>query len=1321
MQLPRFATPRRGLRAASAAAAIASGAILAAAPAQAPAFVYWANYGNGFTRIPGSTGATLGRAELDGSRALPTFLDGADRPCGVAVTPTHLYWANRGETSRPGGGTIGNATIDGRTSINQRAVTGVSSPCGVAVDDERFWWGEQGGSGSIGRARHDGYGGPQAPFFDNAGPVPCGVAVDAEHVYWGNYADDAIGRANVDGSDRQPRFITGANRPCGVAVDAGHVYWANLGDNGAGTTIGRAELDGSHVDHDFVGGAHGPCGVAVQAGWLYWANYGLGGNGSTLGRAALDGTNRVEQGFVVGASGPCGVAVDALGGSAPLTGPLAATTAATDISADGATFNGRIDPNGETAYFRFQYGASPGYGLTTEYQEIDPAAGPQAVSARIPGLTAGIGYHFRLVVVNLRGSSAGLDQSFTALPPPPPRPRTRPTVLGDPIVGKLVKCGEGTWFNETSSFAFQWYRDGRPIAGATSPTYRLATADARTRTTCKVTASGPGGQAEQESDPIATHCEPTSELTCFEIVDAQVNDIDVTQGVQPDRFLYSGALGSTADPDPEPWPRIEQRRRKFRDGTGEVALRAGGKTVVRVYANLNSGPADGISNIPMTLEARTSDGTRLGPTMPLALPKVLPPGDPSTGTRERTDARGAYTFVLPDAWTHRGTLELVAQINPAGIGCDAFCRSRGRFTVTDVPFEVARRIELAPIALTNNHAFPVGEAFTTLSAAQVLTPLDLRPNGFQAMAEVGDLLRATSVTVHTCVLNYCVTDVYHPDDKEFRDVLESDLMDRVEDAADRRHLLRCDFVPIGLLHRNAHGKLPGSMHGEFMARGLFPCAHGYAEVDRPITAVAHELQHAFGRPHAGRDCDGTRDGDDQEGEEWPPDDKGRFDAIGLDTRSGSGGNDAPFAIVAPGVDGRADPMYDLMSYCNLGHEDAAWITPRGWSNLIGWRAPRSAPRRSSRAAPGDGRPLRVSGVRFATGEVAITNVAPSEVAAPAVDPASPYVVEALDAGGAVLSSAPAGSSTARDGSTLIRATVAAPPATTQLRMRGPNDTGSIREISAAPPTVVLRSPRAGQRFAGRDVSVRWTAGDSDPVAGQVLMATVEYSTGDGRGWTRVYRGPAATAAARIPRALLAASRRARVRVTVEDGFHPASATSAAFTVDGVAPTVRIFDRAANVALRADAPLTLLGGAVGAGGKLLGAKALRWYDGRRAIGRGPALSVTGLRPGAHRIRLRATQAKRTGTATVVVRVRAVPPAFLRLDAPRSIGRRARSIRLRVASTVRATLTAAGTRYAVSPRARTLTVAVRPGRGLLSLRLRLSAGRFATRTSLPVRRR
>jgi hypothetical protein len=811
-------------------------------------------------------------------------------------------------------------------------------------------------------------------------------------------------------------------------------------------------------------------------------------------------------------------------------------------------------------------------------------------------------------------------------------------------------------------------------------------------------------------------------------IDTQINDVEVTQGVQP---AFSYTAGPVLPPGQFAFdvPETEPRTRAYgfdQNGaaTGEVPLKAHLKTVVRVYANLDNGPAGGIANVPATLEAVLPGGRRVGPIQALSKPALLRSGDRTVDGEDQTSPTAPYTFDLPESWMDEGgPIELVARVNPAGIGCDTECVNRSTFRLTGVPRDTVRLVPIKPVALTYHGALPIKDPARAFVLAQRTTPLLLEVDSYRAQAEVGDLLDATSVTVESCFIGIfpCDEDTYDAGSAEFREYVQGELVDRLDDAADDADLESCDRVPFGLVKENAN--LPGSTTGEFLAAGFFPCALAYATVYRPLTAVAHELQHAFGRPHAGQNCPGTAEGDDQEGEPWPPDDRGLLGGIGLNTGTRSSSGRGPHDIIAPGVGGHPAELFDLMSYCSPntpsldGVEPAAWISPRGWRNLANWRSsPRPASARSATAARGPATSLlSVTAIELANGDLGITGVSPSRAQAPAADPASPYVLESMDAAGNVLASAAVDADPLDEsGSKVIRGTVPAPPGTAQVFLRRGDEIGTRRVGSANPPSVKLRSPRGGTRVAGGRVVVTWKSADPD---GGQLAATVEYSADGGKSWQGVHVGPDEGRVA-IPRGMLRGSRHARVRVRIDDGFHEAIATSKPFVVVPPPPLVRIVDPAGKVTIPADAPLELRGEAVGPRGPLP-AKRLRWLDGRRKLGTGDARTVAGLSPGRHRLVLEASQGGAVGRAELAVRVTAVEPAFLRLDAPPTVGGKAKQVSLRVASTVRAKLRAAGRSYAVSPRARKVKLPAR-GKQAVVLNLTLKAGKLATHQKLTIPR-
>lgn len=170
----------------------------------------------------------------------------------------------------------------------------IAAPASGAI----YWAGQW--TDAVGRADLDGTH-VQTRFIPSA--FASGIAVDDGHLYWGA-GQTTVARAQRNGTGVQPSFIASGGTRYGVAVDRRYVYWTAPGGTTDGR-IGRAKIDGSEVDPQFIVNVPGPCGVAVDAGHIYWANV----NRGTIGRANLDGTG-VDLDFITTAMGACGIAVD---------------------------------------------------------------------------------------------------------------------------------------------------------------------------------------------------------------------------------------------------------------------------------------------------------------------------------------------------------------------------------------------------------------------------------------------------------------------------------------------------------------------------------------------------------------------------------------------------------------------------------------------------------------------------------------------------------------------------------------------------------------------------------------------------------------------------------------------------------------------------------------------------------------------------------------------------------------------------------------------------------------------------------------------------
>ncbi|MEK0153941.1 S-layer homology domain-containing protein [Arthrobacter oryzae] len=79
-----------------------------------------------------------------------------------------------------------------------------------------------------------------------------------------------------------------------------------------------------------------------------------------------------------------------------------------------------------------------------------------------------------------------------------------PTISGVPAVGSTLTALPGIWVPDPDSLAYQWYRSGTAIAGATSAGYRLTDADLESTITVRVTGTASGyGTASAESAGVS--------------------------------------------------------------------------------------------------------------------------------------------------------------------------------------------------------------------------------------------------------------------------------------------------------------------------------------------------------------------------------------------------------------------------------------------------------------------------------------------------------------------------------------------------------------------------------------------------------------------------------------------------------------------------------------------------------------------------------------------------------------------------------------------------------------------------------------------------
>jgi N-acetylmuramoyl-L-alanine amidase len=105
-----------------------------------------------------------------------------------------------------------------------------------------------------------------------------------------------------------------------------------------------------------------------------------------------------------------------LAGSPPpapvVSAPMAVTGSATNVSRNGATVAGSVNPNGAATSYWFQYGTSTSYGASTASGDAGSGTTAVTVGAVLSGLSRAKTYHYRVVARNSAGTSYGADKTF---------------------------------------------------------------------------------------------------------------------------------------------------------------------------------------------------------------------------------------------------------------------------------------------------------------------------------------------------------------------------------------------------------------------------------------------------------------------------------------------------------------------------------------------------------------------------------------------------------------------------------------------------------------------------------------------------------------------------------------------------------------------------------------------------------------------------------------------------------------------------------------------------------------------------------------------
>ena len=807
---------------------------------------------------------------------------------------------------------------------------------------------------------------------------------------------------------------------------------------------------------------------------------------------------------------------------------------------------------------------------------------------------------------------------------------------------------------------------------------------------CVVQTSNAAGSTTALSAPRTLSPAPPLKLL-NDTTDIRVAGIEVTQAVQEDSCnTCAGTLPSrTQADDTSPGSANYQG----------VTLAAGNFTVVRVFATFTQ-PASlaNLAGATATLNVYDSNGHRISTLNPDSSPPLLTRTPLYVSAAERATPGVSFNFLVPWQETLHRALGFRATVKPkVGLGQIAQCASckANTFDLIGVPVR-AHRDRADPSDPTHGRRRPDQHE----RAAGVRQRADRAP----AQGEDLPLRRSASGRRHVDRRRHL----------------------RRQRARRRRRAHR-QRLPDRRVHRR---DLPGLGGSTFSSRHLYDAVGPVSIVrdDRPLTSAMHEIGHGLALVHADTlphpdgtpDCGGNSN--KQVGEAWPPDNEGRIQSIGLDWRNWTIGQAGSLPqTVVEGYDhvGKALSAnyfyYDFMSYClptdsNVQLEADHWISLRNWNRLVAYHPPAPAlPAAARHVRAASTAQMRVVATVDSARRTSIFEVEPGRDHAAAGDRRDPHRIESRDSAGAVIASvAPTTTVLHVDGQDpglVLGVMLPFTSSTAAVVVSGGGVELARRARSPHAPTVKLLRPGRGAHLSGRTVTlVRWRAHDAD---GDPLTATVDYSADGGRHW-RVVADRLPASSARAPSRLLSASRNGRLRIRVTDGFNAVVTTSGRLRADGAAPLVRIIRTGRGSRVRAGTMLLLKGAAFDDADRPLTGGHLKWYAGRRLLGRGELLTVMSLSPNVKSIRLVATDARhRSSQAVLALKVIAEPPAFLVARAPTHIKATATRVRIVVASTVPAVLMIGGARHRVGRKPRAITIRIRRGHRALRLKYSLRA--------------
>ena len=728
-----------------------------------------------------------------------------------------------------------------------------------------------------------------------------------------------------------------------------------------------------------------------------------------------------------------------------------------------------------------------------------------------------------------------------------------------------------------------------------------------------------------------------------------------------------------------------------------VKLGVGLPTVVRVYADAPNAPAGGVSGAPVELSGYDSNG-KLLPGSPLSAQSGPAPltdsGSANVPLAERTSASGGYDFTLPmrgpGNWNELASLTAtVIPPTPSLVGpsiavpcTDSACVALRSFTLDGIGLTQLATQAIDTVELQINGSSP--NPFAPFDWAERLMPANVFPDIDAGTINVTWITQNCPTTMFGKTVDLCPG----------RASQNAAALSTVEDFASN-YANGQGPAMAGVTTANW-----GIEDGRLIDTNSEPVA--IVESSRPVTDVMHELGHMFGLPHAGAECGGGQDNDNddggQNGESWSPDNEGYIDGVGLDIFGGG----APYPVISgPGASerslgtgagqcspGQSPPecglptpqqFFDFMDYCTANDPNSdgtlgstnSWISVRNWDYVLTFSAcefnggdgntcrgqasaakSTDASNAASQQANAAGVLQRTATVASAPGSVRVygysnatgTSIAlvdPTPSRRPLTGVRSPFALALEGSGGHVLAQAPLVMTNAH-----VDGAGGGPVELLEGAVPSRGGAVSIAILRKGRVVALRRRPAHLPRVKLLSPHPGLRLRGSRPLTvrwritdpDRVHLSVSIDFSADNGRVWRTILMTSATSHASITRALLGASNRARVRLRVNDGFDQVTVTSGRLRLTAVGPQVMIINPTSRRLVRPGTTLMLTGVASDDEQHALTGTSLTWLAGRTVLGTGSPLLAT-LPAGTTTVTLVARDSKgRTSRATI-----GAPPA------------------------------------------------------------------------------